>query len=185
MRHRTQAAKTAPDTGSPRLQVLRPYWALAATHWQEEDRAAHHIEKQDFEYYLPRMYVTRGRVRARSLMFPGYIFVRVRSGWSVLHNTRGVRKVYVQNSVPIPVRHKELLYLRSMENAEGVVVLHPPIEIGNRVRINSLGGSYCGTSGIVSASPREGEYTVRLRMMGRSVSIEFAEAALVADSFIH
>src|SRR5262249_55072975 len=87
-------AATAPHSAAPgSAPVLRgSYWGLAGTHWT-------------------RMYATRGRVRSR--------IVQIDSRWKKLISTRRIRKLYMQNDAPTPVRRRELEYLRSMEDEYG------------------------------------------------------------------
>jgi|ERR1700722_16524124 transcription termination factor NusG len=78
----------------PRPREFR-YWTVAATMYREEQRAAHHVEKLGFDYYLPLTYVPTigGDEERRTLLFPGFIFIRLGDGWEALSSARGIKRL--------------------------------------------------------------------------------------------
>lgn len=147
------------------------YWSLARTKRGEEERAAHHVERQEFRYWLPRLleYSDKGRAR-RVLMFPGYIFVVVRRNWHSLCNTRGISSVVMSKAeTPARIRDEEIDYLQALENEEGLVVLPLKIRAGDEVKI--IKGPYTGVRGIIQGEPAAGRCKVLWTMFGKDVML--------------
>jgi hypothetical protein len=168
--------------------VLR-YWTVAATRWREESRAAHHVERQGFRFYLPMTYepIAGGDAERRTLLFPGFIFVRLRAGWESLSSTRGIAHLFMcplslddPDRIPARLRDDEVARLRSMEDADETVRLLPPLADGSSVLVGDVGGAYDGISGIVAGTSARGRVAVLLQMLGRQVRREFSRSALRA-----
>jgi hypothetical protein len=170
----------------PRQKQLR-YWTCAVANYREEWRAAHYIEKSEFQFYLPQVYEEDDR---RVLMFPGHIFILVREGWQVLAHTTGIRRLMLSPTVrtrhrdddpvlvPSVVRSAEIRALKDMEDSKGVVVLRSRFAPGDRVTVDDKVKSFGGLSGIVGGTPAVGRVRVLFAMLGKSVPREFGEAAL-------
>jgi transcription antitermination factor NusG len=160
----------------------RHYWSLAATHRGQEERAASNIERQDFEYWLPRVakLLENGK-QQRSIMFPGWIFYKVRDGWKNLAATRGVRRLILCENTPSRVRETDLQYLRSLEREDGLVHLTPRLSLGVEVCVDS--GPFAGVCGTVKSIVNCEDAVQRIRvlmsMMGKTVTKEFDERQLV------
>jgi transcription antitermination factor NusG len=164
-------------TQEPGDLVRATYWALAKTKRSEEERAASHVERQGFAYWLPRMieWSSSGGQKF-PLMFPGYIFFKVRQGWQALCSTRGIASVVICQDEPARVRQSEIDYLRSLENARGLVVLPARFGDGDAVRVAQ--GSYAGARGVVRGMPAAGRCAVLLQMFGKEVSLDVGEESL-------
>jgi hypothetical protein len=185
--------------------TVRTYWSVAQCCWREERRAAHHVEKLGLDYYLPLTYVpdNAGDDERRTLLFPGFIFVKLRDGWQALCSgtVRGVRRLLmvpaelsgrvqavsnlgaqaVPERVPAQVRGDEIRRLRGLEDECGVVRLRPRLRDGMPVVVES-GGAYEGLEGLVEGMPAAGRVRVLFKklLLGRVVSREFSESALRA-----
>lgn len=156
------------------------YWSVLGTRLGQERRAAHHIERQGFEFYLPEFItLTRAQVRRRSLLFPGYIFVKIKSGWSVLASTRGISRMFMCGDTPARMRRSDIEVLKLREDADGFVCLSTPVELGERVKIGEAGGGFDGLVGVVDGFKPDGRVSVLLNLLGRAVRGEFDEAALI------
>lgn len=153
------------------------YWAIATTKWNEEERAASHVERQEFDHWLPRMstFTQRGAER-RSLMFPGYLFFKVRQGWEAICCTKGVASVMLCDGRPARVRQEEFDYLRSLEDKRGLVVLPPRFGNGDAVQITQ--GQYQGVRGVVQGTSVAGRLRVLWAMLGRDVHASIPEGSL-------
>lgn len=153
------------------------YWAIAKTKWTEEERAASHVERQEFEYWLPRMsmFSPKGAER-RSLMFPGYLFFKVRAGWQAICSTKGVASVMLCDGRPARVRQDEFDYLRSLEDWRGLVVLPPRFGKGDAVVVTQ--GQYQGVRGVVQGMSVAARCRVLWSMLGRDVEASIPEASL-------
>lgn len=148
--------------------VIR-YWTAAATHFYEEERAAHNIERQGFQFYLPRILVKRKSSLRREFLFPGYIFVKISEGWQSIMHTRGVRRMFFCNGVPTRMRDTDITGIKSREGADGCILLEPPVTAGTEVRV--CAGTFENMLGVVQGmSPRE-RCMVLLNVMDRAVSV--------------
>lgn len=153
------------------------YWAIARTKWTEEERAASHVERQGFGFWLPRMiqYSARG-VERRSLMFPGYLFFRVCVGWQAICSTKGIASVILCDDRPARIPDHEIEYLMDFEDERGLVVLPARFEDGDEVRI--VRGPFSGISGVVRGALERGHLRVLWSMLGRDVAFTVSEGSL-------
>lgn len=164
----------------------RKFWTAAATHWSQEERAAHHVEAQGHEFYLPRFSSigthTTGRRAGqkydrRELLFPGYIMIRVQRDWKSLMHTRGILKLFLRDEKLVLMRTGDVEAIKSREDERGLVRLRQ-FEKGQTVTIGS--GPYTGLDGIVQETPAFERCLVLLHMLGREVVGEFDERNLSA-----
>lgn len=112
------------DIGAARLAPLScgSRWFCAWVHEDEEQRATQHLNRQDFQTYLP-LHVERRSVIVP--LFPGYLFVAFNPAadpWGKIRSTRGVGGL-IQHGVgkptPLPVGEIETLIART--SPRGVV----------------------------------------------------------------
>lgn len=155
------------------------YWTAAATHRGQEERAASHLERQQFEIYLPRMaaLTNSGRER-RPLMFPGWIFIKIIGTWSSICHTRGIMRLMKSDEGPVRVPKYELDRLLELTRSDGLVHLAPRLWVGDVVKIGTSGGAYAGLTGIVSEMSSTQRVQVLMQMLGRSVKRSFDERVL-------
>lgn len=154
------------------------YWTAARTHYREELRAAHHVERQQFEWYLPYTYELRdaGRTEARTLMFPGFIFIRLRPAWQALASTRGIARLMLNCGMPSHILNAEIAWLRRSEDRHGVVRLTVPPRRGDHVRATQ--GVCNGFIGLVRDTTADGRLKVLFEVLGRKVTTEYSPGAL-------
>ena len=159
------------------MRAVTSHWSLARTRWCEEERAASHVERQGFEYWLPRMaqFSSRG-VERRSLMFPGYLFFKVSRGWQSLCATRGISSIVMCEDEPARVRREDLEYLMSLEDERGLVVLPPRFRSGDEVVVGD--GPFRGMRGVVQGASEQGLLRVLWSMLGKSVVARIPETLL-------
>ena len=157
------------------------YWTALVARYSQEQRAAHHVERQGFEFYLPQMLAlsASGRDR-RELLFPGYIFVRVnlRRQWRVLAGTRGVARMLLCGELPTRVPDEDVEAFRRLEDERGFVQLLPPLRDGDVVVAGSGSGGYEGVRGVVQGMTARDRVKVLLTILGRAVSVELDRRAL-------
>jgi transcription antitermination factor NusG len=161
---------------SARKQILS-YWTAAVTRQHQEQRAAHHIEIQGFKYYLPLM-LQRGRRTVP--LFPGYIFVKVQSGWRSLLGTKGISRLFIVDEKPTRIPDRELRVLRDLENERGLVVFPPRLTPGQTVRVDDENSAWDGRLGEICSMDATGRCRVLLSILGRRVARTFEERSLEA-----
>lgn len=158
---------------------FKRFWTAAKTKFCEEQRAAHHLERQGFEIYLPEIMElqTSGSER-RELLFPGYIFIKIKRSWESIMGTRGISRLFLCQDLPARIPNNQIDYFRSLEDADGIVQLEPPLELGERVSGNEFAGSFRDISGVVKGMPRKNRVQVLLQILGRSIEVELDRRAL-------
>lgn len=162
------------------------YWTAAVTKRGEEERAACHVEQQQFEFYLPRFSSMKrnraGRyVEHRELLFPNYIMIKLHAGWRTLNSTRGIHRVFMRDSIPVRMRDEDIDTIRAREDADGLVQLAPRLSVGNRVMVGEAGGSYNGMRGVViEETLRRVRVQFEQLILGRRVEGWFDDRVLAA-----
>lgn len=122
-------------------------WYVAETQPRKEALAALHLERQSFDFFLPRYRKTRRHARkfdtVLAPLFPGYIFVRFdreQANWRSINGTFGVRRLICGEGGMLrsmPSRVVEALQARcrggifeaaldSLKPGEKVRILHGP-----------------------------------------------------------
>lgn len=152
------------------------YWTAAATKNGEEQRAAYNVERQDFAYYLPVAAVNKGGVVRRELLFPGYIFIKIREGWQSLMSTRGIKSLFLCEGRPTRMADAEIESMVSREDERGLIQLEPPVTRGDRVVVQY--GPMEGLLGRVKSLTSRERCLVLLSVMNRTVETEIDRAAL-------
>ena len=147
------------------------YWTAATTRWSQEQRAAHHVERQGFQHHLPltQVLTTRGSLRTE-LLFPGYIFIRIKRGWESLASTRGISHLFMCDGRPTRIPDHVMSELRAREDESGVVQLLPDVDVGDVVRATS--GVWRNCVGRVSSLSARMRVSVLLSILGRQVEVE-------------
>lgn len=112
--------------------------------------------------------LTRSGTDRRELVFPGYIFVRVKAGWQVLASTRGIARLFLCRDVPTRVPDKEIDLIRGMEDERGFVRLRT-FPVGTDVLVSA--GSYEGLRGVVSGMVARDRCRVLGKLLGRDVEV--------------
>lgn len=143
--------------------MRRGYWTAATTHFGQEYRAAHHVERQGFDYYLP-LTVNNGRTER---LFPNYLFVFITKQWRSLLGTRGIRRLIIADEHPVRIPSWEMEALRARENTAGIIELPKPYDVGDKVRITA--GVFRDRLAIVQGMPANERISVLLDFLGHKV----------------
>lgn len=153
------------------------FWTAAVTKVGQEMRAASHVERLGFEFFLPRLEEFDGKRFRRVFMFPNYLLIKIAPGWQRLWSTRGVSRLLMAGEEPSRVRASEVESLRALSDDRDVVHLTPRPRVGQVVVVGG-GSGFAGLSGIVQGTPARDRCQVLLRIMGRDVVGEFDERFL-------
>ena len=164
------------------------YWTAAMTMPDEELRAAHHIEKSGFEFYLPiTKYADKaGKLRIRGVLFPRYIFILIKAGWEILLRVPGIFRFFMTNEKPVPVRMTDIKTLMALEDKDGIIKLPPQkldpkvLRPGSRARIKgkNVRDAFAGQTCKVMLVFESGRCEVALKFMGRDVRTVLHRTAL-------
>jgi transcriptional antiterminator RfaH len=147
------------------------YWTAAITRWSQEQRAAHHVERQGFQFHLPVTQVLSPKGTPRTeLLFPGYIFVKIKRGWETLSSTRGISRLFMCDGRPTRIPDHVMKALRQREDEDGIIRIAPELVVGERVRVKTGAFEHC--LGKVCALPARMRVSVLLDLLGRQVQTE-------------
>ena len=152
------------------------YWTAAATKFYEEQRAAYHVEKQGFQFYLPQVLMRKGSRNYREFLFPGYIFIKISAGWESIMHTRGIRRMFLCAGVPTRMSERDIDGIRARENEDGYIELEPPIVVGSKVEIHA--GSFKDLFGVVEYLSSSERCRVLVSMMERAISVEMDTSSI-------
>lgn len=152
------------------------YWTAAVAFRKEEYRAAHHVEKMGFQYYLPE--IREEGSKSRNLLFPGYIFVRLLDGWHSLLHQPGIARIFLHNEKPVPVRESDIKKLKSFEDPDGFIKFPRRVRVGMMARIRESLGAMAGQRCRVVALKDQNRCVALVSIMGRDVRTVLNEEAL-------
>jgi transcriptional antiterminator RfaH len=162
------------------------HWYLVHSRPRQEDVAAEHLTRQDYEVYLPRVKLPRHR-RARWLesvepLFPRYLFAGLRPGQQSLHpirSTRGVAALVKSGEGYVPVAPALLAALRAEADAEGLHRLRAEgLAPGDRVRI--VAGPFAGLEAVFHSHQGGERVRVLLQIIGATTAALLPSNLLVA-----
>jgi transcriptional antiterminator RfaH len=149
---------------------MLPFWACAQLLANRERLAMHHLEKVGgYEIYCPRIAPPR-KAKSRKpmiprLLFPGYCFLLVVSGWWSARWAPGVVRIVLDGGVPARVPDAVIAELRGRERS-GLVMLpeRPVLQPGDQVRV--ISGAFAGTLGLFQHQRAHERICVLLAILG-------------------
>ena len=160
-------------------------WYAAATLPRREMLAAENLKAQAFEFFLPRMRVTKKHARRLvqevDPVFPGYVFIRMdlaSAAWRSVNGTRGIRHLVMGGDRPLPARSGVIETLKASLGGDGLVKFTDPVGPGAHVRLVS--GPFAETLGDVISLDGRGRVRLLLAMFGTTVRVETERESLVA-----
>lgn len=153
-------------------------WYVVQTHANSEVKAAHHLQRQGYEIYLPR-YLKR-RCHARKIeivpapLFPGYMFVAIDMAtqrWRAIRSTIGVLRLVTNGDEPAPVPLPIIDAMRQREDEKGFVKIYqgPTFNRGDKVRV--LAGAFADTPGLFDGLADRERVAILLDLLGRKVRV--------------
>ena len=150
------------------------WWAAVNTQPHRERIALDNLDRQGFATYCP--FIRRRRSHARRVeevlrpLFPGYLFVNVRSEqdcWRPILSTYGVRTLVRCGDRPSLLDQRFIRALQARE-VDGAVVRPPvPYQIGQQVQV--VVGPFEGLVATILSLDEKNRVTVLLDLMNRRV----------------
>ena len=174
-------------------------WYCVQTLATKETLAAHHLRRQDFEVFLPRL--LKGRRHARRYdtvltpLFPGYLFVRMdpqRQRWRAINGTFGVARLILAGDAPLAVPRGVALKMQwkawkwacLLEACDRVGVLraerHDLLKLNDEVRI--LVGPFAERIARVARLDARGRVELLLELLGGSVLLTLPRSAVLKSA---
>jgi len=157
--------------------MTQPYWAVAKTKPSRELWAAENIQRQGYEFYLPRftemvLHKRQGMIKRTSCLFPSYIFVQIMSEWRFLLSTFGISKVLLDARGPCRLPDHVMERLRQSEDRMGMIELPAPppgLVYGQKVRVALPGDRF--EIGIYQGSGTQEREQVLLNILGQKTRV--------------
>lgn len=160
-------------------------WFAVHTLPRKETLAAHHLQRQGFETFLPLLTVTRRHARkqetALAALFPRYAFVRLdlaRDRWRSINGTIGVSAIVTAHERPCPIPEGIVEELAERADPAGRIDLDDDLQPGDQVRI--LQGPLAGCLGVLMRLDEKGRVEMLLDFMRASVRVKVARGILEA-----
>ena len=141
------------------------YWTVARTECQRENLANHHLARQGFVSYLPRIKLKNGRI---SPLYTGYLFVQDDQQWYPIQTTIGIRRLLLNGSSPAKIREEVIASIRQREGRDGLVLDSELIRRrGTVVRV--ISGLFRGQTGTYEGKGNQQLERILLDLLGRKV----------------
>lgn len=127
-------------------------WIIARAKPGQIQMALRHLERQDFEYYAPKLKATIVRrhkvVETEKFLFLNYVFVEINNQWMALRTTYGISSILMLGGKPSEVHPRIITDLKDSEDADGYFRFGDKSEKfrhGQRLRVTGglLEDQYC------------------------------------------
>lgn len=162
----------------------RERWYVVHTLAQREFFAQKQLNNQSFRTFLPQYEKTarhaRKVVRKLAPLFRGYLFIILdleRDRWHAVNGTLGVSSLVASRDRPMPVPNGVVETLISMRSSDLEAVIHPVLELGQKVRLVS--GPFADQFGILQHLDDCGRVRVLLQMMGAWHTVRLSRGDLL------
>jgi transcriptional antiterminator RfaH len=153
-------------------------WYVVHTQPHAELKADAHLNRQDFETYLPRYLKKRRHARrvetVQAALFPRYLFVAIdltTQRWRCISSTVGVSHLVCHGEEPTSVDDSVIEDLRRREDESGLIHLpvRPRFAAGNKVRL--LDTAFADCIGLFEGMKDVERISVLLDLLGRKVRV--------------
>lgn len=161
-------------------------WFAVRAQPRKEQLAELHLNRQNFETFLPRIARSArrptGTVTTLTPFFPGYLFVRLdlaADRWRTVNGTIGVIGLvqFGEHPTPTPAGLIENMATRASQDSE-VRLESAPLHSGQAVRF--VGGAFDGRIGAFEATSPDERVTILLALMSREVRVRVPRSAVMA-----
>ena len=153
------------------LQPLEDRWFVLQVRPQSERTVACLLRHKGYEDFLPLYWLQRaGRTPREQVLFPGYVFCRLRAATSSLMvTTPGVIRILGFKNKPVPIEEDKIEALKRIVISGTRYDPWPKIEIGDAVEV--VDGPLIGTHGTYKTWKKGGYLIVSLYLLERSVMV--------------
>lgn len=156
-------------------------WFVVKCQPRRELFADKHLQRQNFETFLPlSSSVPTGAARPTAF-FPSYLFVHLNPAidrWRSVNGTYGVSHILHVGGQPTPAPAGLVEHLIELTNDLGELGFDDVLETGRPVRV--IGGPFDRRLGTFDGLDGEGRVRVLLDMMGRPVSVSLFKGSVMA-----
>jgi len=160
-------------------------WVVVMTKPNCENIAVANLAQQGFTCYSPRFKEIRpDKVTLIKPLFPRYIFTLIDKFWYCIQGTRGVSYLLMGIDAPLQVPALVIDSIRSREDGEGFIMLHPKATITERFnkgdKVRAVEGPFADKLLIYEDMPNKDRVRVLASILGRQVLTTIPEKSLVA-----
>jgi transcriptional antiterminator RfaH len=161
-------------------------WYVVQTQVNGEAKAAQNLQRQGYDFYLPRYLKRRRHARKVDFtakpLFPRYMFVAIDMAtqrWRSIQSTFGVTRLVCNGDDPAVVPDGVVPALKAREDDKGFVKLdlRPTFTPGDKVRV--LAGAFMDNAGLFNGPADHDRVSILLDMLGRKVRV-LLDADIVA-----
>jgi transcriptional antiterminator RfaH len=161
-------------------------WYVVQTQVNGEAKAAQNLQRQGYDFYLPRYLKRRRHARKVDFtakpLFPRYMFVAIDMAtqrWRSIQSTFGVTRLVCNGDDPAVVPDGVVPALKAREDDKGFVKLdlRPTFTPGDKVRV--LAGAFMDHAGLFNGLADHDRVSILLDMLGRKVRV-LLDADIVA-----
>ena len=154
------------------------HWFAVHTHPRQEFRALHHLQRQNYQVYLPRYARTIRHARKSEHVirpyFPRYLFVNLNlaiNEWRPIRSTIGVSNIVCFGEQPAPLPQGVVGTLQRQENADGFIELanRNSLKPGDSVVV--LSGPFADQLGLCASVSDNERVAILLELLGRKVRV--------------
>lgn len=155
-------------------------WYLVQTHTGKERLARQHLNRQDFECFLPETWRAIRHARQirneRCAYFPGYLFVSLdldRQRWRSIDGTIGVIQIIKASARPLAAPRGLVEALQGLVDSDDGTLRRietASLKAGDRVRL--IRGPFAEQLAQVDAAHGNDRVRILLSMMGQAVPVE-------------
>lgn len=169
------------------MQASQARWYVVQTQPHAEAKAVSHLNRQNFEVYLPRYLKRRRHARqietVQAPLFPRYLFVGIdlaTQRWRAIHSTIGVSRLVCNGEEPAPVADQIIASLRAREGQDGLVRLEPQRRFAPGEQVRILDGALASCLGLYEGMADADRVRVLLDLLGRKVRVVVDDLSIVA-----
>lgn len=159
-------------------------WYAVACHKGREEIAVHHLTRQAFQPFLPRIRQTRakkGRFETRvSPFFPGYLFLQMdiaRQRWRHINSTIGIKSLVMMGEMPVAVPRGVVEDMLSIADTGSILDLNSGLQEGGRVQL--IAGPFATLLGTLQKLDDSGRVRVLVDIMNGTVPLSMSVRDIV------
>jgi transcription antitermination factor NusG len=119
-------------------------WIVARAKPGQIQMALRHLERQEFEYYAPKLKFTAIRrhkvVEKEKFLFLNYVFVEITTRWMALRTTYGISSILMLGGKPSEIHPRVIAELRESEDSDGYFRFDKSEKFRHGQRLRVTGG---------------------------------------------
>ncbi|MEN8685616.1 transcription termination/antitermination NusG family protein [Marivita sp.] len=144
-------------------------------------RAEENLTRQGFESFCPKRLESRlqggRRISKQTPLFPGYLFVSVRTQancWKAINATRDVSRLLITDPrMPVPLPHEFMAGLMARCDEHGLIGPPTDLDVGDTVRVVS--GAFADTIAKIETLQDGERLQILMELMGQKARVSVSQ----------